>query len=182
MKFKPWMIVVAVVAVLGIFVVTQYNGLVTAEENVNSAWSQVDVNLKRRAELIPNLVSTVKGYAGHESDVLKQVTDARSGYANAKTPEEFAKADEKLKNSINVVVEAYPDLKANSNFMALQDDLAGAENRIAVTRMDYNKAVESYNKSKRKFPKNIFAGMFGFKEKQYFKITGSDADTPQVKF
>ncbi|SHJ53250.1 LemA protein [Hathewaya proteolytica DSM 3090] len=182
MKFKPWMIVVVILAVLGIFVVAQYNGLVNHEETVNSKWSQVENNLKRRADLIPNLVSTVKGYASHESNVLKEVTDARTGYEKAKTPEEFAKAEANLKSSINMVMEAYPDLKANASFLSLQDELSGSENRLTVARMDYNNAVENYNKSIRRFPKNIFAGIMGFHEKEYFQITESDADTPEVKF
>lgn len=182
MKNKSWIIVLTIVGLIGILGIVQFNGLVNAEETVNSKWAQVENNLKRRADLIPNLVNTVKGFANQESKVLNEVTEARTGYSKAKTPKEFASAEAQLKSAINMVVESYPELKSNQNFLALQDELAGTENRLSVSRMDYNNAVESYNKQIKRFPKNIFSSIFGFKEKQYFEITESDINNPQVKF
>lgn len=181
MKNKAW-IIFLIIALLGIFTVNKYNALVNAEESVNSKWAQVENNLQRRADLISNLVNTVKGFAKQEQDVLKGVVEARNGYENAKSPSEYADAEAKLKSSINIVVEAYPELKSDKNFIALQDELAGTENRLAVARKDYNEEVERFNKYVRRFPNNIFAKILGADKKEYFQIDDSSKSTPKVNF
>ena len=177
--------------ILGIIVITimlfasSYNSLVSAEEDVDGKLADVSVQLERRADLIPNLVSTVKGYAAHEQSVIDSVTSARDSLLNAKNAEEMAEADEKLRTALNnllVIVENYPELKADTNFVQLQDELAGTENRIAVSRQDYNDAVKTYNKLIKSFPKNILAGMFGFEEKEYFEAKESSNVVPEVSF
>ncbi|MDR7857021.1 LemA family protein [Tissierella sp.] len=162
-----------------------YNNLVSLDEEINNAWAQVENQLKRRADLIPNLVETVKGYAAHETEVIDSITAARAQYANASTPEEYAQADAGLTNaikSLNVIVENYPDLKANQNFADLQVELAGTENRIATERMRYNETVKKYNGKIRKLPTNIWAGLLGFEKAQYFEINEQDAELPKVNF
>lgn len=181
MKNKTW-IILLIVALMGIFTMNKYNGLVNAEESVNSKWAQVENNLQRRADLIPNLVSTVKGFAKQEEDVLKGIVEARSGYENAKSPGEYEAAESKLKTAINVVVEAYPELKSDKNFVALQDELAGTENRLAVARKDYNEEVEIFNKYIRKFPNNIFAKILGSDKKGYFQVDDNSKIAPKVTF
>lgn len=181
MKNKTW-IILLVVALLGIFTINKYNGLVNAEESVNSKWAQVENNLQRRADLIPNLVNTVKGFAKQEEGVLKGVAEARSGYESAKLPGEYATAEAKLKSAINIVVEAYPELKSDKNFIALQDELAGTENRLAVARKDYNEEVERFNKYIRKFPNNIFSKILGADKKDYFQVDDNSKTAPKVKF
>lgn len=177
-------IVAAVLLVVGIFAST-YNGLVSKEEDVEGKLADISVQLERRADLIPNLVNTVKGYAKHEQSVIDSVTSARENLVNAKGAEEMADANQKLTNALNnllVIVENYPDLKANTNFIQLQDELAGTENRIAVARSDYNDAVKEYNKSIKSFPKNLLAGMFGFEEKEYFEAKDSANEVPEISF
>ncbi|MDD2446310.1 MAG: LemA family protein [Tissierellia bacterium] len=185
MKGKSAIIIIIVVVVLLMMVFGSYNGLVTKEENIDGAWAQVENVLKRRADLIPNLVNTVKGYASHEEDVLMQITNARSGLTNANTPEEYAQANEQFDSairSLNIVVENYPDLKANQNFLELQAELSGTENRISTERMRYNDAVREFNTSIRRFPTNIIAGIFNFESRQYFEINAEDAQVPEVNF
>jgi LemA protein len=178
-------VIVGVVVILIMMFSGTYNSLVSKEEEVDGKLSDISVQLERRADLIPNLVSTVKGYAKHEKAVIDSVTDARSKLVNADDAEEMAEANQELTSAINkllVIVENYPDLKANTNFIQLQDELAGTENRISVARNDYNEAVKDYNKTIKSFPKNILAGMFGFEEKEYFVAKESSNEVPEVSF
>ncbi len=182
---KVGFIIIAVVILLGVSLISSYNSLVGMEEKVNNSWAQVETVLKRRADLIPNLVNTVKGYASHEEEVLTQITEARARINNANTPGEYAEANaefERALNNLYVVVENYPELKANENFSNLQYELAGTENRISVARMRYNEAVQEYNTKIRRFPTNILANLFGFDEKQYFEIDDEDRQVPEVNF
>jgi LemA protein len=162
------------------------NGLVTEREAIKGSWSQVDVALQRRADLIPNLVETVKGYAKHEETAIDSVTSARAAMMGAKTPADKIQANSQLDSALGrlfVVVENYPNLKANENFMRLQDELSGTENRIAVERRKYNEVVQRYNTDIELFPKNIAASMFGFqREDAYFKADTAAKEAPKVKF
>ena len=189
-------IVIIVIVVLAIFIWVKnvYNSMVTKEESVTTAWSQVENVYQRRLDLIPNLVSTVKGYAAHESETLQAVVDARAQATQTKidpsnlTPEEIAKfqeAQNQLGSSLGrllMTVENYPDLKANENFLALQSQLEGTENRISVERMKYNEAARDYNTYIRRFPSNLFAGMFGFESKGYFEAQEGAEVAPTVSF
>lgn len=174
-----------------------YNSLVEKEQAVNQSWAEVENQYQRRADLIPNLVNTVKGYSEHESSTLENVTKARAGLTeaynaaqNVKDPQEnieqYQQAQSNLKGAldiyVNAVREAYPDLKANQNFMALQTQLEGTENRISTERKRYTEAVQDYNTSIRKFPTNIYAGWFGFKEKPQFKAEAGAEKAPRVEF
>lgn len=178
--------IVVVIVLLPIFTaISSYNNLVRLDEETEGKWAQVENVLKRRADLIPNLVETVKGFTKQEKDVLIGVTEARSKIMVAKTPEEFAKANAQLTNALqglNVVVERYPELKSNENFKELQYELSGTENRISTARRDYNESVKKYNSKVRRFPTNIFASMFGFEKKEYFEINESDKEVPKVSF
>ncbi len=179
------LIIVAVIIVIALALGGSYNSIVTLEENVNSEFSNVSVMLERRADLIPNLVSTVKGYASHEQAAIDSVTKARENLLQAKTIEEKGEANNELTSALNalmVIVENYPDLKANQNFIQLSDELAGTENRIATARRDYNDAVKAYNSKVKKFPTNLIAGMFGFSEKDYFEVEPSKTEVPKVEF
>src|SRR5229473_4402591 len=162
------------------------NDLVTRKEAVSAAWSQVDVALQRRADLIPNLVETVKGYAKHEQGVMDAVANARAALLGAKTPQEKIAANGQLDNAIGrllVVVENYPNLKANENFLRLQDELAGTENRIAVERRKYNEVVKRYKKQIALFPNNLIASMSGFQRNDaYFKTDPGSRQAPKVAF
>lgn len=185
MKGKGLIIIIAIVAVLGFMVVGSYNKLATMDESVDSHWAQVENQLKRRADLIPNLVNTVKGYASHEEEVLTNITNARAGLTSASTPGEYAEANAEFDSamrSLNIVVENYPDLKANQNFMELQAELAGTENRISTERMRYNDAVREFNTAIRRFPTNIMAGIFNYESREYFEINAQDAQVPEVNF
>lgn len=163
-----------------------YNNLVSLREGVLASWAQVENVLQRRADLIPNLVNTVKGYAAHEKGVLEEVTRARSGWTNAANQQDKVKAASDMDSAISrllLVVENYPSLKADNTFMKLQDELSGTENRISVERMRYNQAVRSYNVSLKVFPSNIIAGMFGFVPvSEYFKAEEKAKAVPEVKF
>jgi len=162
-----------------------YNSLVTMDEQVKAAWAQVENQLQRRYDLIPNYVETVKGYARHEKEVFVKVTEARSRVGSAKSLNEKIQANNQLSSALGrllVVVERYPELKANTNFIRLQDELAGTENRIAVERRRYNEAVRVYNTRIRSFPTNIIAGMFGFEKAAFFQVPKERQEAPKVKF
>lgn len=177
--------VIAIIAIIVIFLVGSYNGLVNKSEAVDTNLSNLDVMLQRRADLIPNLVSTVKGYTSHETEIIDSITDARTKLMNANSVEEKSNANNELTSSLNalmVVVENYPDLKSSQNFIQLSDELSGTENRIAVARKDYNDAVKEYNLKVKTFPGNIMAGMFGFEQKQYFEANESSREVPSVNF
>lgn len=182
---KIGIIIGVIVLVLGIFIGGTYNSLVSIREDVNSKYSDISVQLERRADLIPNLVNSVKGYMKHEQDIIDSVTKAREKLVNANGVLEEASANDELTNALNnlfVVVENYPDLKSNTNFIQLQDELAGTENRIAVARTNYNDAIKEYNKSIKMFPKNIFANMMGFDEREYFEANETSLEVPDVSF
>lgn len=177
-------VVVLIIAVYGFFQST-YNSLVRLDEGVKASWSQVENQLQRRFDLIPNLVETVKGYAKHEREVLTEVTNARARVGQAGTVPDKIAANNELAGALSrllLVVERYPDLKANQNFLRLQDELAGTENRISVERRRYNEAVKELNVKSRSFPANIVAGMFGFKQAAFFEAPAAAKATPQVKF
>lgn len=178
---------------------SSYNGMVDADQAVQKQWGQVENQYQRRADLIPNLVNTVKGYAAHESSTLQNVTDARAGLtkayndAQAITPEQaqanieaYQQAQSNLKGAIDIYVnavrEAYPDLKANENFLNLQAQLEGTENRVSTERQRYNEAVEVYNRKVLRFPGNIFAKLFGFDSKEMFKAEEGAQRAPKVEF
>jgi LemA protein len=188
MKFALVIIGVLILIALGVFgwAAGARNTLVTERESVNGAWSQVDVALQRRADLIPNLVETVKGFAKQEQAVIKEVTDARAALGGARNPSEKIQANSQLDGALSrllVVVENYPQLKSNENFLRLQDELAGTENRIAVERRKYNETVQKYNTDIELFPNNIAASMFGFQRNDaYFKTEAGARNAPKVAF
>jgi LemA protein len=179
-------VLLLVVLLFGSKLVGTRNELVREREGIKGQWSQVDVALKRRADLIPNLVETVKGYAKHEEGTIKDIADARAALGGARTPQQSIDANNRLDTALGrllVVVENYPNLKANENFLRLQDELAGTENRIAVERRKYNEAVQKYNTDIELFPNNIAASMFGFaRNDAYFKTEGAAREVPAVKF
>lgn len=194
-------IVLAVIVILCGFGCSNYNGLVSAEQNVDKTWADVQNQYQRRFDLIPNLVETVKGYAQHESATLQNVTNARAGIApvdttgvmqaanaalNAPNPDAYAAAMSQLKSQFSIYVkavrEAYPDLKANKQFLSLQDQLEGTENRITTARGKYITAVKDYNLKVKRFPGNIFAGIFGFAEKAQFEADSQAQTAPKVQF
>ena len=179
--------IVIVVIIFSIFLSIKgtYNSLVQLDEGVKSAWAQVENQLQRRYDLIPNYVETVKGYAKHEKEVFLKVTEARAKVGGATNIKDKIGANKELSSALSrllLVVERYPDLKANQNFIRLQDELAGTENRIAVERRRYNETVKTYNIKIRSFPTNIMAGMFGFGKAEFFKIAEAAKAVPKVKF
>jgi len=176
---------VLIVLIPALYLKGTYNELVRMDEAIKAAWAQVENQLQRRYDLIPNLVETVKGYAKHEREVFLKVTEARSKVGGAKTIPEKIRANNALAQALGrllLVVERYPDLKANTNFIRLQDELAGTENRIAVERRRYNEAVKRYNIKIRSFPTNIIAGMFGFRMAEFFKVPEQAKEVSKVKF
>ena len=179
-------VVVIVALVLGGSLMGSRNELVIERESVNGAWSQVDVALQRRADLIPNLVETVKGFAKQEQAVFKSIADARAALGGARNPSEKIAANGQLDSALSrllVVVESYPNLKSDENFLRLQDELSGTENRIAIERRKYNETVQRYNTDIELFPKNISASLFGFQRNDaYFKADTGARQTPNVKF
>ncbi|MBR6981506.1 MAG: LemA family protein [Prevotella sp.] len=191
---KSTMIILAVIAVLVLWCISAYNGMVGVQEDATQAWSDVQNTYQRRADLIPNLVETVKGYAKHEENTLKEVVEARAKATSMTidpsncTPEqlaEFQKAQGELGSALGrliAVSESYPDLKANESFMNLQTQLEGTENRINEARNKYNDKVTVYNKEIRSFPKNIFAGIFGFRQMEKFQADADAQKKPEVKF
>ena len=193
-KNLGWIIPVGIIVILVIWAISGYNGMVKMDEQVQNSWANVETQYQRRADLIPNLVSTVKGYAKHEQQTLEDVVKARSEATQVKvdaenlTPEKlaaFQKAQSGVSSALGrllAVAENYPDLKANQNFLELQSQLEGTENRITVARKDFNDAAKLYNLSIRKFPKNILAGMFGFEKKSYFEAEAGSEKAPKVEF
>ena len=193
-KNLGWIITVGIIVILVIWAIRGYNGIVKMDEQVQNKWASVATQYQRRADLIPNLVSTVKGYAKHEQQTLEDVVKARSEATQVKvdaenlTPEKlaaFQKAQSGVSSALGrllAVAENYPDLKANQNFLELQSQLEGTENRITVARKDFNDAAKSYNQSIRQFPKNILAGMFGFEKKSYFEAEAGSEKAPKVEF
>lgn len=193
-KFIPIIIVAAVIVILVAWAVGAYNGLVIKDENCSKQWSKVESQYQRRMDLIPNLVNTVKGYASHEEATLLKVIEARNQASQVKVDaenmtqgqlNEFQKSQENLSSAIrglNIVVEQYPDLKANQNFLELQSQLEGTENRIAVERQRYSDVVNEYNTSVRRFPNSIFASIFGFDKKPYFESQTGAENAPKVEF
>jgi LemA protein len=178
-------IVIAVLVVFGLMLMGSYNGFVNSEENVNQSYAQIENQLQRRLDLIPNLVNTVKGYASHEKEVIASISDARARLAGAKTPQEQATANTELTGALSrllVVVENYPNLKADQQFTQLMDELAGTENRISVARKDYNDQVATFNKKVKRFPGAIIANMTGFDQKEYFKADPKAGEAPKVDF
>ena len=191
---KGTIIIVAVVAIIAIWAISGYNSLVSMDENVSGQWSNVETQYQRRADLIPNLVNTVKGYAAHEKETLEGVIAARSQATQIKvdptdlTPEklaEYQKAQGAITSALGkllAITENYPDQKANQNFLELQAQLEGTENRINVARKNFNDAAKAYNTAIRRFPKNLLAGMFGFDKRAYFEAAEGAEQAPQVQF
>lgn len=171
----------AIIILFILFLIMQYNRLIRLKNQVDEGWAQIDVQLKRRFDLIPNLVETVKGYAAHEKDTFENVTKARSAVQQAGTVAEQAQAQNMLTGALKsllAVSEAYPELKANQNFMALQEELTGTEGKIAYARQYYNDTVMTFNAMQQTFPTNLIAGMFGFKQRDYFKVDDAAAREP----
>lgn len=193
-KALPWIIVLGILAIIVLWIAGMYNGFVAAEEEVESAWSQVENQYQRRADLVPNLVATVKGYAAHEQETLEGVIEARAKATQVTidpakaTPEQlaaFQAAQGELSQALGrllAVAESYPDLKANENFRDLQAQLEGTENRITVARQLFNESARNYNTKIRRFPNNILAGMCGFEKKPYFEAEEGASKAPKVEF
>lgn len=182
----PIGVLAAVIIIVLIMIVPRYNSLVNLDEEVNGKQSQIETQLQRRGDLIPNLVSTVQGYASHEEEIFTDIADARSRIASSEgNVEEMAEANNEMTSALSrllAISENYPELQASEQFTGLRDELAGAENRIAVARQDYNTAVQEYNRNTRTFPGNIIAGIFNFDEKPYFEADDSAQDAPEVDF
>jgi LemA protein len=177
--------VLLLLLIVGGSLVGRYNGMVQQNEQIDNTWAQVKVVLQRRADLIPNLVETVKGYAAHEKEIFESVAAARGRLAGATTPQEAAAANAGMTAALGrllAIAENYPVLKANENFIHLQDELAGTENRIAVERRAYNEAVRAYNAHIKIFPNNFISGFFGFKERDYFEADEAAKEVPKVGF
>lgn len=189
MTWLPWAIGIGAVVLVALWAISVYNGLISRQAEAQNAWSQIDVQLKRRYDLIPNLVETVKGYAAHEKETLERVIQARSAAMSARGVAQQAEAENALTAALRqllVVVEAYPDLKANENFRALQEELTSTENRIGFARQHYNDVVAQYNIALRRFPSNIVANMFRFPEYEFFQLDAQEAaqvrQAPKVQF
>jgi len=178
-------VLVVIILIPFMYLKGTYNSLVTLDESVKGAWAQVENQLQRRYDLIPNYVETVKGYAAHEKEVFVKVTEARSKVGGSANISDKIKANNQLSAALSrllLVVERYPDLKANTNFIRLQDELAGTENRIAVERRRYNETVKIFNIKIRRFPTNMIAGMFGFEKATFFEVSEERQEAPKVKF
>ena len=182
----PLLIKIALIVLFVFYFISIYNSLVGLRNQVKNAWSQIDVQLKRRHDLIPNLIEAVKGYMAHERGTLENITNARSKAVSAQGVSEKAKAESQLTEAIgkfNLVVENYPDLKANQNFLALQEELTSTENKISFSRQNYNDQVLFFNNKIQMFPSNIIAGMFNFKEEVFFQVEDqSERAVPKVSF
>ena len=188
-RLKPWHIILIVVAVLAValvgYTVKIYNGLVTLKQEVTQKESDIQTTLQRRADLIPNLVNTVKGYASHEESIMKEVSDARAALVGANNTGDQLAANEQMTSALNrllAVAENYPDLKANTNFIQLQDELSGTENRITQARRAYNDAVKTYNTKIQRFPTSLVAGIFNFEAFDYFQANAGAQEVPSVNF
>lgn len=188
-KISGWgifgIVIAAFILIFGVWGIGSYNNLVTLRETVNSQYSNIDVQLQRRMDLIPNLVSTVKGYTSHESEVLKQIAESREKLSGAETVSDKANANAELSSALSrllVIAENYPNLKADTQFTALTDELAGTENRIAVSRKDYNSAVQNYNQTIKKFPTVLIASMCGFSSADQFEASEGSKNAPTVSF
>ena len=178
-------VVIVLVVLVGLFFWLGFNGLVRRRNQVDNAWSQIDVQLKRRHDLIPNLVETVKGYAAHERGTFEAVTNARANAINAQTPQDQAQAENVLSGALKslfAVAEAYPDLKANQNFLNLQEELTASEDKVAYARQYYNDSVLNYNTQIQKFPTVLLAGMFHFEKREFFDAAPEDTEPVQVQF
>ena len=194
LKKHKTIVIIAVLAIIAMWGISAYNGLVSMDEGVQTKWADVETQYQRRADLIPNLVNTVKGYAAHESETLQAVVEARAKATSvnidptnmsAEQIANFQKAQDGVSSALGrllATVEKYPDLKANENFKELQAQLEGTENRISVARRDYNEAARKHNTTLRSFPKNILAGMFGFEKKAYFEAQEGSEQAPIVQF
>ncbi|WP_295591510.1 LemA family protein [uncultured Methanobrevibacter sp.] len=185
MNLILWIIVIILVIFIIVTLIHMYNNLVGLRNRVKNSYAQIDVQLKRRNDLIPNLVETVKGYAGHEKGVLEEVTKARSSVMNASTPQEASEANNQLTGALKslfAVAENYPDLKANSNFQQLQTELSDTEDKISYARQFYNDVVLKYNNACQQFPSSMIAKIFGFKEEVFFEAPEAERAVPEVKF
>jgi LemA protein len=185
----PFLIVLGIIAVIGLLVVGIYNGLVSRRQRCNQAFADIDVQLKQRQSLIPNLVETVKGYAAHEQETFQQVIAARNAAASARTPGEMSAAEGQLSGAIGklfALAEAYPELKANTNFLQLQDELSAIEDKLAAARRFYNSAVQDYNTAREQFPGSIIAGTFNFAHRDFFDLGEETrvaiSEPPKVQF
>mgnify|MGYP000955002149 CR=1 FL=1 len=182
---RSWIIVVGIIVILAVFLVSQYNRLVFLETNVDAKWAQVENQLQRRADLIPNLVNTVKGYASHEEQIFTEIAAARSRLLSAADPRAQMEANNSLDLALGrllAIAENYPQLKADASFIRLQDELAGTENRIAVERMRYNEAVQDWNWTIRRFPTVLVASLFGMEARPFFEAAPGAQVTPRVEF
>ncbi|PIN79579.1 hypothetical protein COV16_03525 [Candidatus Woesearchaeota archaeon CG10_big_fil_rev_8_21_14_0_10_34_8] len=178
-----WVLIILAVVVLGIIIL--YNSLIRLKNQVENSWAQIDVQLKRRFDLIPNLIETVKGYAKHEKELLTDITKARTAFMKAESVGDKAKAENMLEGTLKslfAVSENYPQLKANENFLQLQEELSGTENKIAYARQHYNDMVMEFNTKIQAFPNNVFANMLGFKDKEMFETTEEEKKNVKVKF
>ncbi|MBU0666222.1 MAG: LemA family protein [Nanoarchaeota archaeon] len=185
MVLATWVIVLIVVGVIALLIVGLYNSLIRLKNQVKNSFAQIDVQLKRRNDLIPNLVNTVKGYMTHERETLENITKARAAVMKATTPEGKAKASNMLSDTLKslfAVSENYPDLKANQNFLQLQEEITGTENKIAYSRQHYNDIVMVFNTKIQFFPNNVIAGSLGFKEEKSFEATAEERKNVEVKF
>ncbi len=188
-RLKPWHIILIAVAVLAValvgYTVKSYNGLVTLKQEVTQKESDIQTTLQRRADLIPNLVNTVKGYASHEESIMKEISDARAALVGANNTGDQLAANAQMTSALNrllAIAENYPDLKANTNFIQLQDELAGTENRITQARRAYNDAVKTYNTKIQRFPTSLIAGIFNFDAFDYFQANEGAQEVPSVNF
>lgn len=184
-SFKTLAILAGIILILGIYGVSIYNSMVTANEKIDANWSQIGTQLQRRQDLIPNLVATTKGFAAQEKEIFTSIAESRAKLAGAQTVGETAQADAELSSALSrllVVVENYPTLKSDANFRQLADELAGTENRLATARRDYNESVRSYNTRIKRFPGSMIAGMGGFESRPYFQADETAAKAPEVSF
>lgn len=178
-------IIVGIIIIVMIYVISLYNGLVVLRNKVKTNWAQIDVVLKRRADLIPNLVETVKGYATHEKETLNQVVEARNAYVHAASVQEQIDSSQELSQVLSrllMLAEAYPDLKANTNFIQLQTDLTETEDKISFARQFYNDSVYAYQNKREVFPSSLIAQLFGFKEMPFYQVEEESKEVPHIKF